>query len=142
MMQILLIVHVVITAALIGAVLIQRSDTDGFGLGSGSGSNLLTGRATANLLTRTTAILAGLFIVLSLALSVLAARDSGRSIVDTMDMEEAAPLAVEQNDESEAIAPALNRDAAMDTDAAAKKAATKKATRANDNEAPAVPTAE
>lgn len=89
MEQLLLVVQVIIAAALIGIVLLQRSDTDGFGLGSGSGSNFMSGRATANLLTRTTAILAGLFIINSLALSIMAAHHSPVSIVDTIEAGEA-----------------------------------------------------
>ena len=85
MEQVLLVIHVIIAAALIGMVLLQRSDTDGFGLGSGSNSNLLSGRAAANLMTRTTAILAALFIANSLLLSVLAAHHGRGSIVDTIE---------------------------------------------------------
>ncbi len=147
MEHILLVIHVIVTAALIGTVLIQRSETDGFGLGGGSGGNLLTGRATANLLTRTTAILATLFIVLSLALGIIAAHGGKGSITDTITAEDDAtpqvPLAVEKNEENDAIAPVINRDAAMDTDAAKKKAVAKKAKpAAKDTKAPAVPTAE
>lgn len=100
MEQVLLVIHVIIAIALVGMVLIQRSETDGFGLGSGSGSNLLSGRSTANLLTRTTAILATLFIVNSLALSIMASNRSSTSIVDAIEREQskeaAAPQAVEK----------------------------------------------
>lgn len=83
MEQVLLVVQVLLAVVLIGMVLIQRSDADGFGLGGGgSGGNLLSGRAKANLMTRTTAILAGLFIINSLALSVIAARGHTPSIVE------------------------------------------------------------
>jgi preprotein translocase subunit SecG len=88
MEHVLLVVHVIIAAALIGLVLIQRSDTDGFGLGSGGGQNFLTGRASANLLTRATAIVAALFIINSLVLSVLAARGHAPSIVDTIEQQQ------------------------------------------------------
>jgi len=160
MEHLFLVIHVVIAAALIGTVLIQRSDSDGFGLGSGSGANFMTGRATANLLTRTTAILATLFIISSLALSIMAARGGEESIADTIaaedDVEPSVPLAVEKNDESGAVAPALDRDAAMDTDKAAKKASAEKAKKpaaskkapatdapdAAQDDAPSVPTAE
>lgn len=149
MEHILLVIHVIVTAALIGVVLIQRSETDGFGLGSGSGSNFMTGRATANLLTRTTAILATLFILLSLALGILASRGGEGSIVDSIAAEEQAdpsvPLAVEKDDETGAVVPAMNRDAAMDTNDAAKKASDKKAAAkatAVEADAPAVPTAD
>ena len=88
MEQVLLVVHVLIAVALIVMVLIQRSDSDGFGLGSGSGGHVLSGRASANLLTRTTAILAALFIINSLVLSVMAAHRGGSSIVETIEEQE------------------------------------------------------
>ncbi|MGO9818071.1 MAG: preprotein translocase subunit SecG, partial [Acidocella sp.] len=57
---------------LIGVVLIQRSEGGGLGLGGGQGmGSFMTGRGTANLLTRTTAILGTLFFVNSLALAIL-----------------------------------------------------------------------
>lgn len=149
MEHILLVIHVIIATSLIGVVLIQRSDTDGFGLGSGSGGNFMTGRATASLLTRTTAILATLFIINSLALGILATRGGEGSIVDTITAEEKAkprvPVAVEADDETGAIAPVINPDAVMDTNKAAKKASDKKSAEkapVADADAPAVPTAD
>ncbi len=153
MEQVLLVIHVVIAAALIGAVLLQRSETDGFGLGSGSGANFMTGRASASLMTRTTAILAALFIANSLILSILASQHKGNSILDTIAAEDNAPVAVEveKDKETKAIAPALNRDKVTDTDQAAKKATAEKAPAKAADEAPAadeateepaVPTAE
>ena len=88
MEQVLLVVQVLIAMALIGMVLIQRSDSDGFGLGGGSGNNLMTGRGTANLLTRTTAILAAAFIINSLALSILAARGHTPTIAEAIEAQE------------------------------------------------------
>ncbi len=79
---ILLIVQLVLAIFLIGSVLIQRSDTDGFGLGSGGGGGLLSSRGQANLMTRTTAVLATLFMVNSLVLSILTTQGSSRSLVD------------------------------------------------------------
>ncbi|TLU73897.1 preprotein translocase subunit SecG [Lichenicoccus roseus] len=68
----LLILHLLVTLALIGTVLIQRSEGGGLGIGSTQGmGSFMTGRSTANLLTRTTAVLAAIFMVLSLALAVL-----------------------------------------------------------------------
>lgn len=92
MENILLVIHVVITIILIGMVLIQRSDSDGFGLGSGSGSNLLSGRSAANAMTRLTAILAAVFIVNSLILSVMASRHHRASIVDVIEQEQQAEV--------------------------------------------------
>lgn len=88
MEQVLLVIEVLVAIALIAIILLQRSDSDGFGLSSGSGSNLLSGRGTANLLTRTTAILAGVFMLNALILSVLAAHNRPASIVDVIEEQE------------------------------------------------------
>jgi len=72
MIKVLLVLHVFVTIALIGVVLIQRSEGGGLGLGGGQGmGSFMSGRGTANLLTRTTAILGTLFFVNSLALAIL-----------------------------------------------------------------------
>ena len=77
-----------VTLALIVMVLIQRSDSDGFGLGGGSGNNFLTGRASANLMTRTTAILAGIFMLNALVLSVLAVHQKPSGILETIEQQQ------------------------------------------------------
>jgi preprotein translocase subunit SecG len=72
MTTVLLLIHLFVTIALIGVVLIQRSEGGGLGIGTAQGmGSFMTGRGTANLLTRTTAILAVIFFALSLALAVL-----------------------------------------------------------------------
>jgi preprotein translocase subunit SecG len=72
MIKVLLVLHVFVTLALIGVVLIQRSEGGGLGLGGGQGmGNFMSGRGTANLLTRTTAILGTAFFALSLLLAIL-----------------------------------------------------------------------
>lgn len=73
MQTVLIVVHLLIVLALIGVVLLQRSE-GGLGLGGGGGgvSGFMTGRGQANALTRATAILAGLFFLTSLGLSILA----------------------------------------------------------------------
>ena len=85
MVAVFLVIHGFVAVALIGVVLLQRSDTDGFGLGSGSGSNFLSGRQTANLLTRTTAILAAAFMINSLWLGILTSHKTKSSLVDTIE---------------------------------------------------------
>src|SRR5579875_2578324 len=68
MTTVLLILHAFVTLALIGVVLIQRSEGGGLGIGTSAGmGSFMTGRGTANLLTRTTAVLATLFMLLALA---------------------------------------------------------------------------
>lgn len=73
MQAVIVVVHLLIVLALIGAVLLQRSEGGGLGIGSPGG--FMTGRGTANLLTRTTAFLAIGFFVTSLLLSWLAGLD-------------------------------------------------------------------
>jgi preprotein translocase subunit SecG len=85
MITVLLIIHLFVTLALIGVVLIQRSEGGGLGIGSSQGmGSFMSGRGTANLLTRTTAILAAVFMVLSLTLALLNKGTSGvgASILD------------------------------------------------------------
>ena len=85
MMTLLLIVHLFVTLALIGVVLIQRSEGGGLGIGSSQGMGaFMTGRGTANLLTRATAILASIFFALSLGLALLnrGTAGVGRSILE------------------------------------------------------------
>ncbi len=70
-MTILLILHGFITLALIGIILLQKSDASGLGFGGGGNSNsLLSTRGTANLLTRVTAVLAALFMLNCLCMSI------------------------------------------------------------------------
>lgn len=71
MSGVLLVVHLLVTIALIGVVLVQKSEGGGLGIGSGGGGGFMTGRGTANFLTRTTAVLAAIFMVLSLALALI-----------------------------------------------------------------------
>lgn len=76
MQNVLLIIHVILAIAMIGVILLQRSEGGGLGMGR-SESSLLTTRGTANLLTRSTAVLATAFFLTSLGLAVLAGRTSG-----------------------------------------------------------------
>ena len=72
MTNVLLIIHLFVTVALIGVVLIQRSEGGGLGIGSSQGMGaFMGGRGTANLLTRTTAVLGTAFFLLSLSLALL-----------------------------------------------------------------------
>jgi preprotein translocase subunit SecG len=70
MQTVIIVVHLMIVLAMIGLVLLQRSE--GGGLGMGGGGGFMSNRGTANVLTRATAILAGLFFATSLVLSILA----------------------------------------------------------------------
>lgn len=69
MQTVLIVIHLIIVIALVGVVLIQRSEGGGLGIGGGSG--FMSARGAANALTRTTAILATLFFITSLGLGIL-----------------------------------------------------------------------
>jgi preprotein translocase subunit SecG len=82
MQTVIIVIHLMIVVALIGSVLLQRSEGGGLGIGGGGG--FMSSRGTANLLTRTTAILAFGFFVTSLFLSWLASYDrKPNSIINT-----------------------------------------------------------
>ena len=83
MQTVIIVIHLLIVLALIGVVLLQRSE-GGLGLGGGGGvSGFMTGRGQANALTRATAILAGLFFLTSLILGIMAHR--GRAPTSVFD---------------------------------------------------------
>jgi preprotein translocase subunit SecG len=79
MQTVLLVIHLIIALALIGAVLLQRSDGGALGIGSGGGGggNLFSARGVGNALPRTTAILALCFFITSIGLTLIAVRGSG-----------------------------------------------------------------
>ena len=70
MQHVIIVIHLMLVLALIGVVLLQRSEGGGLGIGSTGG--FMTSRGTANVLTRATAVLAALFFLTSLLLSILA----------------------------------------------------------------------
>ncbi len=83
MIILLFVIHVLIALALIGVVMLQKSEGGALGMGGGGMSGFMTGRSTANLLTRTTAILAALFFGTSILLVVLGnSTRAPRSIID------------------------------------------------------------
>lgn len=71
MTTVILVIHIMIAAALVGVVLVQRSEGGALGIGGGGGG-LITARGAANLLTRLTAVLAGAFFVTSIVLALMA----------------------------------------------------------------------
>ncbi len=94
MSSVLLIVHLFVTLALIGVVLIQRSEGGGLGIGTSQGmGSFMGGRGTANLLTRTTAVLGTLFFALSMVLALINRGTSGvgHSILDTLPATSSVP---------------------------------------------------
>jgi preprotein translocase subunit SecG len=73
MQTVIIVIHLMVVLAMTGVVLLQRSE--GGGLGMGNTGGFLTSRGSANVLTRTTAMLAAVFFATSLVLSILAGLD-------------------------------------------------------------------
>jgi len=83
MTTVLLILHLMIASALVGVVLLQRSEGGALGIGGGGGGGFMSGRGAANFLTRVTGGLALAFFMTSLLLTLLATRPTtSRSIFD------------------------------------------------------------
>jgi preprotein translocase subunit SecG len=95
MSAIILVIHLLIALAMIGVILLQKSEGGGLGMSGGGMSGFMTGRSTANLLTRTTAILAACFFVTSIALAFLSGHQgTPRSIIESAPTQTpAAPVA-------------------------------------------------
>ncbi len=73
MQTVVIVIHLMVVIAMTGLVLLQKSE--GGGLGMGGGGGFLTSRGSANVLTRSTAVLAAVFFATSLILSILAGID-------------------------------------------------------------------
>lgn len=82
MIAILSVFHILITVAMVGVILIQRSEGGGLGIGGGGGmGGLMSGRGTANVLTRATTILGALFMITSIALTFAASGGRQRTVI-------------------------------------------------------------
>ena len=90
MFAFLLIVQTIIAASLVGVILMQRSEGGGLGVG-GSSSGFMTARGAADFLTRSTAILGGAFIILSIIMAAIAGATGGPVKVDTSLANTVAP---------------------------------------------------
>ncbi len=87
METVILVIHLIIALALIGVVLLQRSEGGALGIGGGGGGgggNLFTARGVGNALTRTTAYLAVAFFATSIGLTILATQRGGGSVIDSV----------------------------------------------------------
>lgn len=116
MATVILVVHLMIAAALVGIVLMQKSEGGALGMGSGGGAGggFLTGRGTANLLTRTTAALAAAFFITSITLTIMANKRSGApSVLDQAAPAASSPAAPAAGDKP-AEAPAEGRGGILD----------------------------
>jgi preprotein translocase subunit SecG len=93
---ILLAAQIIVSLALIGVVLLQRSEGGGF-VGGGSPSGMMSVRGAGDLLTRTTWILGASFFIISLLLTILAGREKGASsVVDRLKIDAVDPALLNQ----------------------------------------------
>jgi preprotein translocase subunit SecG len=79
MQTILITIHLIVVIALVGVVLLQRSEGGALGIGGGNG--FMSGRGQANALTRATAVLATIFFITSLGLTFLANMGRGEKSI-------------------------------------------------------------
>ena len=93
MFTFLLILQTVIAASLVAVILMQRSEGGGLGVG-GSSSGFMTARGAADFLTRSTSILGGVFVALSIVLAAVAGVSRGPDKVDTSLANSVAPAPV------------------------------------------------
>jgi preprotein translocase subunit SecG len=113
MIILLLAVHILVAIALVGVILLQKSEGGALGMGGGGMSGFMTGRSTANLLTRVTAILAAAFMASSILLVIVHNRgrtphsiiDQGTPMAPTAPMAPAAPPAPQPQTPAEPAAP-------------------------------------
>ena len=105
LLGLLLVIQILVCAALVGVILLQRSEGGALGMGGGP-SGFMTARGAGDLLTRTTAILAGVFFVLSILLTVIAGHGRGGSVVDRLKVDALNPDALNQRPAQTAPAPA------------------------------------
>ncbi len=96
-MEVVLVIHLILALAIIGLVLLQRSEGGGLGIGGGGGGlgNVASAKSMGSVLTKATGFCAAGFFCTSLALGILAGRssDAGKSILDKL---EDTPVAIEQ----------------------------------------------
>jgi preprotein translocase subunit SecG len=94
MFTFLLVVQTLVAIALVSTILMQRSEGGGLGVG-GSSSGFMTARGAADFLTRSTAVLGALFVILSITLAAIAGVTRERATVDTSLVNQVAPVAPE-----------------------------------------------
>lgn len=94
MASVILVIHLILAIALVGLILVQRSEGGGLGIGGGQGGmgSFASVRGTASFLTRATAILATCFMITSLTLAILAG--SGSEPKSILDVDDPTPAAV------------------------------------------------
>lgn len=109
MFTFLLIVQALVAASLVAVILMQRSEGGGLGVG-GSSSGFMTARGQADFLTRATAILGALFIILSISLAALAGVTDRTANLDTSLIDDSAQTQPAQADPTQLVLPEQQAD--------------------------------
>ena len=137
MFAFLLIVQTLVAASLVGVILMQRSEGGGLGVG-GSSSGFMTARGAADFLTRSTSILGGVFIVLSIVMAAIAGATRQAPTIDTSLANTVAPAQTNAPAQPQPtqVAPANQATPANQTAPAANQ------TAPTNQNAPAVPLAQ
>lgn len=113
MENVILIVHLILALALIGVVLLQRSEGGGLGIGGGGGG-ATSGRSEATAMTKVTWVLAVAFIITSITLTIVAAQKSaGSSVIDRLGEAPSAASAPAVPDSDNLLPPAEGDDAPL-----------------------------
>lgn len=89
----LTVVQALVAAALVGVILMQKSEGGGLGTGGGNPSGLMSARGAADFMTRATSVLAVLFVVLSIVLAAMAVDTNSAGDIDTSLERSTAPAA-------------------------------------------------
>lgn len=92
MQNVILAIHILACLAMIGLVLVQKSEGGGLGIGGGGANSLMSGRGAAGAIVRTTIIIGGIFFATSLALTSIANRSAGNGSGLERALEETAPF--------------------------------------------------
>ncbi len=91
MQNVILVIHILACLAMIGLVLVQKSEGGGLGIGGGGANSLMSGRGAAGAIVRTTIIIGGIFFATSLALTSIANRSSDNRSGIERALDETAP---------------------------------------------------
>jgi len=105
MTNVLLIIQFLIAVGLIGVILMQRSEGGALGIGGGGGGGMMSSRGAATLLTRTTMVLAALFLANCIALAVVTGASSDAPSTFDQSVQEDAPSLLDQLEEESAPVP-------------------------------------
>jgi preprotein translocase subunit SecG len=108
MATVLLVIHIMVAFSMIVLILLQRSEGGALGMGGGGGG-FVTGRGAANLLTRTTAVLAGIFFLTSLVLGNLGHKPPAAPVVALPSSTESAPAQAPSGEQAPSGKPSLSQ---------------------------------